>query len=110
MVVLFALAYVGAVALTGRRPVASALAFVAPLGLITGSAYVAVGMTFGFFHDPAGFFRWTTTAGRTGYWGPLGRPKLLEGLYGRDVFRDDRRCAEAAEMGSRGLHVSGATN
>jgi hypothetical protein len=82
MVLLFALAYVGALATTARRAVASTLAFVAPFAVIVGAAYVAIGTAFGFFHDVPGLLRWTTSAGRTGYWGPLGRPKLLEGLYG----------------------------
>jgi len=82
MVALFALAYV--LALVGTRPrrLQSMLAFLIPVGLATGSVYLAIGYAYGFFHDVASLLRWLTTQAHQGPWGPPGRPKLIEGLYG----------------------------
>jgi hypothetical protein len=82
MVVLFALAYVLAVALTAGRRVAGVVAFGAPLGPIVGGAYLAVGVSQGFVRDLASLARWLTLYAHQGYWGPVGRGKLRESLYG----------------------------
>jgi hypothetical protein len=82
MLVLFAVAHLAAVAVAAPRRLAAAIAFVAPLGIVTGSVYLAVGVGHGFFHDPRTLLAWLTTYAHQGYWGPAGRPKLREGLYG----------------------------
>jgi hypothetical protein len=83
MVVLFALAYALALALAGpRRRWPDVLAFGVPLGLMTGSVYLAVGLAHGFFHDPPSLWRWVTAYAYQGPWGPPGRARLIEGLYG----------------------------
>lgn len=82
MVVLFALAYVLALARLRPRRLQPMLAFLCPVGLATGFVYLAVGYAYGFFHDVASLLRWLTTQAHQGPWGPPGRPKLIEGLYG----------------------------
>jgi hypothetical protein len=82
MAALFALAYVLAVALTARRRARAAVAFGAPLGLIVGGGYLAVGLSQGFVRDLSSLARWLTLYAHQGSWGPFGRGKLRESLYG----------------------------